>query len=174
MCVSFKYLLGDLRTLIFAALKIHRWSQLLNIYVAMKVMEPFLYFSLDGMTFQSCLTRLKLTISLGIRAGFLSFRCMVPCLLSINGKYLTVLHQVRGKHLHLFWFKLSFSLRIKFIFLCPCPSCLLWGYSPRLFRINYYYCNFFETIVVVSEYRHIKLEFHVCHLRVFPCCFCAG
>lgn len=75
-----------------------RWNQQLNASVVMKVMEPFLYSSLVGMTYLSCLTKLKRIVFLEIPESFLSFLFMVQCLPSINVKYLIAHLPTRGSH----------------------------------------------------------------------------
>lgn len=91
-------LASEIRLVLKDRLMSCRWNQQLNTSVVMKVMEPFLYSSLGGMTYLSCLTKLKQIVFLGIPESFLSFLFMVQCPPSINVKYLIAQLPTRGSH----------------------------------------------------------------------------
>lgn len=107
-----------------------RWRRQLNIYVAMREMEQFLYSLRAGMTYQSYLTKLREIDSLEIPQNIWFFPCMDQCLPWINERYLIVLPLIKGKHVVLKEFEVLFCLGIEihhlilssiFHFLSQCP-----------------------------------------------------
>ncbi|KAI8562893.1 hypothetical protein RHMOL_Rhmol03G0070800 [Rhododendron molle] len=106
------------------------WSQPLNTSVVMKVKEPFLYSSLGGMTYLSCLTKLKQIVFLGIPESFLSFLFMVQCPPSINVKFLIAHLPTRGSRIGVLLSVDNTELRI-----CSISSSLLLENSFFLYFI---------------------------------------